>query len=404
MTETEKAATGVTVCEAENASACGAKRRAVLTTDKLSVGYRGKAVIDGVTVEALPGRIMTLIGPNGAGKSTIIKTLIRQLVPVDGTVTLLGRDMDSMTDREIARNVSAVLTTRPRPELMTCADVVATGRYPYTGRLGILSEHDREIAARAMEAVQVTELRDRDFNRISDGQRQRVMLARAICQEPKLLIMDEPTSFLDIRHKLDFLHLLRRLVRETGLAVLLSLHELDLAQRFSDIVICVREGRIDRIGPPEQVFFGDYVSRLYGVEQGCYDPLYGSVEAGVLAGAPQVFVLGGGGYGIPLYRMLRRMGVPFAAGVFPESDLDVPAARSMAAEVFTVPAFMPVDSAAVTAALETAERCRALVCPLTHFGEQNRACMRILNAAEEKGILTPQEKLEELLVSWKRLS
>ena len=371
--------------------------KAILSTDSLTVGYKGKAVIDGITLEAIPGRILTLIGPNGAGKSTILKTLIRQLVPVGGTVTLHGQNMAGMADRDVARSVSAVLTTRPRPELMTCADVVATGRYPYTGRLGILSARDREIAASAMAAVQVTELADRDFNRISDGQRQRVMLARAICQEPKVLIMDEPTSFLDIRHKLDFLHLLRKLVRENALAVILSLHELDLAQRFADTVVCVRNGKVDWVGPPEDVFTGDYISQLYGVEHGSYDTLFGSVEAGRLTGEPKVFVLGGGGYGISLYRKLQRMDIPFSAGVFPESDLDTPAARALAAQVFTDRPFEPVGREAVERALECATKCRAVLCPLPCFGSENRQCEIIVEEAKKTGKCFQEKDFERAL-------
>ena len=138
------------------------------------------------------------------------------------------------------------------PELMRCEEVVESGRFPYTGRLGILSDYDHKQVAEAMELVHVTELADRNFNCISDGQRQRVMLARAICQEPDILVLDEPTSFLDIRHKLELLSILKDLVRQKNLAVILSLHELDLAQKISDFVVCIKDDHIDRYGPPDR--------------------------------------------------------------------------------------------------------------------------------------------------------
>ncbi len=247
---------------------------AMLRTEALSVGYGDVTVVRDVSFTAEAGSLLALIGPNGAGKSTLLKTLIGQLPPVAGTVYLMDRDMAGLSEREIARTMSAVLTGRPRPELMTCGDVVASGRYPYTGRLGILSDADKAVVRETMELVRVWELYDRDFDRISDGQRQRVMLARAICQEPKVLILDEPTSFLDVKHKLDFLTLLRALARERSVAVVLSLHELELARRFSDRLLCIRDGAVDHCGTPEEIFRDDYIDALYDMAPGSYRALY----------------------------------------------------------------------------------------------------------------------------------
>ena len=358
----------------------------ILKTEALAAGYDGKAVIEHIDLLAKPGCVLTLIGPNGAGKSTILKTLIRQLPPVGGAVLLEGRDLADFRERELARRTAAVLTERPEPELMTCEDVVATGRYPYTGRMGILSQADREKIAQAMALVHVTPLRDVDFHRISDGQRQRVMLARAICQEPKVLLLDEPTSYLDLKHKLDFLHLLRALARKQEIAVILSLHELDLAQKFSDTVLCIRDGKVDRVGTPEEIFQDGYIEQLYGVERGRYDVRFGSVEPGPTPGKPRVFVLGGGGSGIPVYRALHRQGVPFAAGVLAENDVETPIARALSGIVFTVPAFEPVDAAAVEAALEVLKTCEKLICTTT-FGSMNRENQKLLEYAENYGMI-----------------
>ena len=369
---------------------------AILCTEALSVGYGGSAVVEDIRLLAEPGRILTLIGPNGAGKSTILKTLIRQLPGVAGTVWLDGRELDSLSEREIARRSAAVLTERPEPELMSCEDVVSAGRYPYTGRLGILSPEDRAQVEAAMELVGVREIRDRDFNRISDGQRQRVLLARAICQEPKLLVMDEPTSFLDIRHKLDFLYLLKKLVRERKLAVVLSMHELDLAQKFSDRILCIRDGRIDRSGSPEEIFSGGYIERLYAVEHGSYDERYGSVEPSRQTETPRVFVLGGGGSGIPVYRRLQRMGVPFAAGVLTGNDMDLPVAEALASVVIREAAFEPVSGERVEEALALLASCRWLICCVERFGAENRENRRLLDYAEKHGMLLPVDSLDRL--------
>ena len=205
--------------------------------DHLTVGYDKKPLIKDICIGIEKGEIVTLIGPNGSGKSTILKSITRQLKLVGGNVEFDGKNLHELSFRELSTKMAVVLTERMKPELMTCHDIVATGRYPYTGRLGMLTREDEEKVEEAMRAVHAEELGGRDFNAISDGQRQRVLLARAICQEPEVIILDEPTSFLDIRHKLELLAILRRMAQEKGITVIMSLHEIDLAQKISDKII-----------------------------------------------------------------------------------------------------------------------------------------------------------------------
>ena len=367
----------------------------VLRAEGLSVGYGEKTVVADIALRAVPGKILCLIGPNGAGKSTLLRTLIRELPPTGGAAYLDGKDLRAYPDRELAKRRAAVLTGRPEPELMRCEEVVEAGRYPYTGRLGILSDRDREIVRASMEQVGVLPLAEEEFNRVSDGQRQRVLLARAICQEPKLLILDEPTSFLDLRHKLAFLQTLRELAQARQIAVVMSMHELELAQRFSDTLLCIRDGRIDRQGTPEEVFADGYIERLYGMDQGSYDCLLGTAEAGRLSGEPRVFVIAGGGSGIPVYRKLRRLGIPFAAGVLQENDLDLPTARALAAQVITDRAYEAIRAETAEEALRILERCDAVICTAS-FGEGNRENLRLLERGRELGLLCSADELENL--------
>lgn len=362
-------------------------REICLHTEDLSVGYGGKPLIRDIRLELKRGQIMTLIGPNGAGKSTILKSIIRQLELTGGVVCLNGQDMTKLTERDISRSMSVLMTSHIHPELMTCEDVAATGRYPYTGRLGILTREDREKVAQCLELVHATDLADRDFSQISDGQRQRVLLARALCQEPEVLVLDEPTSFLDIRHKLELLAILKDMVRSRELAVIMSLHELDLAQKISDYVVCVHGDRIERQGPPEEIFTSDYMMTLYGAARGSYNALFGSLELEPVRGKPEVFVIGGGGAGIPVYRRLQRRGIPFAAGVLPENDVDYPVAAVLAVQVVAETRFQPVGEEAFQAARQVMEQCREVLCPLQDFGPVNEKNRLLMQLAAESGKL-----------------
>ena len=315
---------------------------------------------------------MTLIGPNGAGKSTILKSITRQLKLIGGEVYIDSEEIRKLSYKEMAVKAAVMLTERMKPELMTCHDIVATGRYPYTGRLGILSREDERKVDEALEAVHAQELGIRNFQEISDGQRQRVLLARAICQEPEVIVLDEPTSFLDIRHKLELLSILKRMVLENQTAVLMSLHELDLAQKISDKVICVHGDRIEKYGPPEEIFTSEYIHHLYGITTGSYNAAFGCLEMGAPEGKPEVFVIGGNGSGIPTYRRLQRAGIPFAAGVLHENDVDYQVAKDLAAEVIVEQPFEEISEEAYQKAYASMKKCREVICCMDAFGTFNK--------------------------------
>ena len=356
-----------------------------LYTARLAVGYGGKPLIENICLHVRRGEIMTLIGPNGAGKSTILKTLARQLTPMAGAVYLDKQALGQMAEKELAQRLAIVTTERIDPELMTCRDIVSTGRHPYTGRLGLLRAEDRTIVENALAQVHAGELAELPFAQVSDGQRQRVLLARALCQQPDVIMLDEPTSFLDIHHKLELLDILKSLVRQQRLAVVMSLHELDLAQRVSDTVVCVEKNGALRMGPPEQIFTEENIRALYGLTQESYNPLFGCAELPPVQGEPQIFVIGGGGSGIPVYRRLQRMGVPFAAGILHRNDLDYPVARALAAELVEEAAYQPVTAGTLARALAVLERCGKAVCTLPAFGPLNEANRLLWEAAKQNG-------------------
>lgn len=326
------------------------------------MGYHGVPLIRNIHLEINRGEIVTLIGPNGAGKTTILRSIIQQLPPVCGVVWLDGQQAEKMSGKDMAQRLSVVLTKRIHPEMMNCQDVVATGRYPYTGKFGILSEDDRRIVHESMELVRISELANRDFNKISDGQKQRVMLARALCQQPDVIVLDEPTSFLDIRYKLEFLSILQEMSRERNLTVLMSLHELDLAGRISDKIACVRGDRIDRFGTPEEIFTRGYIPGLYQMTTGSYDELTGDLELPPTKGKPEIFVIAGNGTGTSVFRRLQRERKAFAAGILWENDFDYAAAKALAEEVISVPAFRYISDEQIRQAKAWIDACAAVVC------------------------------------------
>ena len=356
-----------------------------ITTEKISVGYDGKPLIEEVEIALRKGEILTLLGPNGAGKSTILKSIARQLSLIAGTVRLDGEDMRTLTGAELSKKMAVVMTKRLRGELMTCEDVVATGRYPYTGRFGVLRAEDHAAVQNAMELVQVADIGDSLFDRISDGQRQRVMLARAICQEPEILILDEPTSYLDVRHKLEFLSILQKLCRERELTVILSLHELELAEKISDRILCVNGRAVDRIGTPEEVMTAGYITELYGIRMGSYDEGSSDMELAAPEGTPQVFVIAGAGSGRKIYRRLQRAGIPFVTGILYENDLDYPVAKALAVQVISERPYEAIQQETYEAALGVLKDCRSVICCAKAFGTINRKNEELARFAQETG-------------------
>ena len=356
-------------------------------TDQLTVGYDGKPLIKEINIQLNKGEILTLIGPNGAGKSTILKSITRQLSLIGGTVYLEQEQMSRMTNKEVSRKLAVVLTERMRPELMTCEDVVSTGRYPYTGTLGILSAEDKEKVKNAMEMVHAWDLKDRDFTAISDGQRQRILLARAICQEPEIIILDEPTSFLDIRHKLELLAILRKMAKENGITVIMSLHEIDLAQKISDQVICVKGDRIAEFGDPEEIFTEATIRDLYEIDNGYYDPIFGSVELPKPEGEPEVLVLSSGKTGIPVYRKLQKAGIPFAAGILYPGESDYQLARLLASGIISEEPYEPISDETYQKTLKIMEKCGKVINAGVKVGSMNQKMGELLRIAEERRML-----------------
>ncbi len=355
--------------------------------DRLSVGYKGKPLIHDICLDIKKGEIVTLIGPNGAGKSTILKSITRQLERIGGSVILDGTDIQAMSYKSLASRMAVVLTDRIKAEMMTCHDIVASGRYPYTGRLGILTAADEQKVEEALKMVHAKDLGMRDFANISDGQRQRVLLARAICQEPDVMILDEPTSFLDVKYKLELLAILRQMAKEKGITVIMSLHEIDLAEKISDKIICVSGETIFAYGTPEMIFKEETIRSLYHIDNGYFDPVFGSIELPRPEGKPQVFVLSAGGSGIEVYRRLQKENIPFIAGILYPGDIDYQLARVLAMEVITEKPYCRMTEETYAWAAERMQTCEKVIFAGAEAGDMNQTLFRLKEDAEKAGKL-----------------
>ena len=234
---------------------------------QLSIGYRlhtrqQKVVSENMNASLLTGQMTCLIGTNGAGKSTLMRTLAGFQKPLAGEVLLQGRNMNEYDDRELARLIGVVLTERVDVNNMTVTEMVALGRSPYTGFWGRLNDEDRQIVADSIRLVGITHLAERMIQTLSDGERQKVMIAKALAQQTPVILLDEPTAFLDYPSKVEVMQLLKRLSREADKTILLSTHDLELALQMADTLwLMASDGQL-HIGSPHDLASQGHLSQL----------------------------------------------------------------------------------------------------------------------------------------------
>ncbi|MFG2589860.1 ABC transporter ATP-binding protein [Streptomyces sp. NPDC048438] len=235
-----------------------------LAARSITVGYGGRTVIDGLDVTVPPGLITTIIGPNGCGKSTLLRTLTRLLKPTAGAVVLDGEDIVKLRTRDVARKLGLLPQAPVAPEGLTVADLVARGRHPHQSWLRQWSSDDASVVERALAMTGVSELADRPVDSLSGGQRQRVWISMTLAQGTDLLLLDEPTTYLDLAHAIDVLDLVDDL-HESGRTVVMVLHDLNLATRYSDNLVVMREGAILAQGHPRDVITADLLQEAFGL-------------------------------------------------------------------------------------------------------------------------------------------
>ncbi|WP_225437556.1 ABC transporter ATP-binding protein [Arthrobacter sedimenti] len=237
-----------------------------LSAEGLTLAYDERTVVDGLSVDLPAGRVTVIVGANACGKSTLLRGLARLLKPAGGTVVLNGSDIHEQSTKAVARVLGLLPQTPVAPDGISVADLVGRGRYPHQGWFRQWTPDDDAAVASALEATDTLALADRTVDELSGGQRQRVWIAMALAQQTGILLLDEPTTFLDVTHQIEVLDLITDLNRRSGTTVVMVLHDLNLAARYADHLIAMRDGRIVAEGPPAAVVTRETVSRVFDLE------------------------------------------------------------------------------------------------------------------------------------------
>lgn len=367
----------------------------VMQTKELSVGYDGRTVVADINLEALKGQFICLLGPNGSGKSTILRCLAGLLAPLHGSVFLKDNLLYHMEPKDLSRTMAVVLTERLSPGLITVFEIVAMGRYPYTDFFGHLSREDEEKTWEALRLVGARDLAERYFNELSDGERQKVLIARALVQEPEVIILDEPTTYLDVKHRLEVMEILRELSRKKGITVILSLHEIDIALKSCETVLLVKNGKILASGPPEEILTEEMVAEVYGIESAHFSSCLGGIEMSNSGGA-QVFVLAGAGSGAPVYRLLNKYGFSIITGVIHENDIDYYVGRALGGAVVGEQPFEEISLSNVDQAASLGRQAEYIVDAGYPIGSLNRRNVELARRlmAQDKVIYSLRSRQE----------
>jgi iron complex transport system ATP-binding protein len=369
----------------------------LLKIEGLTFGYARQPLLYDIHMQVHTGEMVGLLGPNGSGKTTLLRLLSGVLRPQHGKILLEGRDLQQWGRRGIAQRIAVVPQEFHVPFAFTVEQLVNLGRTPFTSFLRSQTSSDTLIVQDAMQAADIGSLAERIFNELSGGERQRVILAMALAQQPKLLLLDEPTSHLDIKYQIEILELVQRLNREFGMTVIAAMHDLNLAARYFPRLLLFQRGIVADAGPAEVLESG-LLRRVYGV----------NVQVGILRGAehlsvlppgnetptdeqverpqPQVHIMAGGGSGELMMRALADAHIPFTAGALNIGDSDHTLALRLATEVITEQPYAPISPTTLEHIRASLHRVSILIlCPMP-IGPGNLALLQEALSAAQQGL------------------
>ncbi|MEZ8219325.1 iron complex transport system ATP-binding protein [Candidatus Fervidibacteria bacterium JGI MDM2 SSWTFF-3-K9] len=379
------------------------KTSVLLSVHGLTVSYAAHTVLRDVSFEVARGDLVVVLGPNGAGKTTLLRTIAKVVSPKVGTVLLDGHDIAKLPVRQLMKTLSVVPQSEGSVFSFTVQDIVAMGRTPHLSPLAPLSQKDWQIIREAMEATDVWELKDRLFTELSGGEQRRVLIAKALAQEPQLLLLDEPTANLDLHYQLEVVELIQRLNRERGITVLAVLHDLNLAAMMGQRFILMHRGRIYAVGNADEVLTPQNIQQVYGVPVVVTrHPLNGKpiillAERRIpsLRGV-KVHVVCGGGTGGEVMAMLTAAGCQVTAGALNRGDSDFEAAQLLGVSVVEEQPFMPISREAFERTKEMIANAEVVVLTDVPFGWGNIVNLRaILEAAKGLVVVFNPETIAE---------
>nr|WP_330402907.1 ABC transporter ATP-binding protein [Clostridioides difficile] len=351
-----------------------------MKTNNLSVGYNNKVVVSDINIEVKSGEILCLLGSNGAGKTTLLRSLSKLISPIKGEIYLNGVNINHISRKALSKKMALVLTNRLLADLMTVQDIVNIGRYPYTGFFGNLSKKDLIMVDEALESVDALHLKKRYFDELSDGEKQKVLVARALVQEPEIIILDEPTTHLDIKHRLELINILKNLSKEKSISVILSLHEIDIALKSCDKVALIKNNKVIAYGQPEDVVDENIINSLYELDDKNFNSLLGSVEISNKS-KNEVFIIGGGGKATPIYRAFTKKGIGLYSGIIHENDIDYEIGRTMGIKMFTENPFESISDESFDLAIRNLNASKIIIDTGFSVGETNKRNIDIVKEA-----------------------
>lgn len=367
----------------------------MLCAEAIVAGYGKTPVVHEASLQVARGQVVALLGPNGSGKTTLLRVLARTCAPFAGRLVLDGQPYDAYHPTEFAQRVAYAPQETPAEMGFTVAELVMMGRYPHQKGFWGASRADWDAVRRAMALTQIEAFAERTISQLSGGERQRVNLARALAQQAHYLLLDEPTTHLDLRHQTQLMHTLRQYASERGVGVLIVLHDLNLASQYADHIALMHAGRIVAQGTPEGMLQPALLESVYQtpvltqINPTTGKPLVFALAADdapqVPSDAPTAFVIAGGGSGAALYYTLLTAGWRVCTGVLNLLDTDEEAARALRLEHITEQPFSPISDDAFRRALPLMQAADAVILAETPFGRGNLRNLELARAAQEQG-------------------
>ncbi len=374
---------------AERALSTGAPDSPIVDVEDVSVTLGSVQALEAVSVDVKRGEFMGVIGPNGAGKTTLLRTISGVLEPTSGSVLVDGHDVTTLPSKASSRLVAVVPQQTSLQFDFDVREVVEMGRTPYRRRIQLEAADDGAIVDRALSRTQVAKFADRDIGEVSGGERQRVLLARALAQDTPVMLLDEPTASLDINHQIRTLELVKGLVEE-GKTVMAPIHDLNLAAHYCDRLLLLSAGKRTALGPPNEVLTESNLESAFGTDAVVTNnPVTGSVYVMALPeGArerdgPHVHVIGGGGSAARLLYLLAASGYQVTTGALNEGDADIETARMLGVDTITLEPYAPIDEATAEQVIEQVAAAEVTVLADLALGNGNLPNLRAAAEASE---------------------